>query len=144
MHQPDKQEIARLVKAGRMEKGYTQQELADLCGLSLRSVQRIENAEVLPRLYTIKILADRLGFPIAATPEIDALPPNHSPVTPKATQLNTARKLILSLASAVLLVLLLAAFVAQSKRFPETDFEWFLLWGFVAAVYAIILFRVWK
>ena len=57
MVQYNKEDIARLVKDGRIAMGYTQQELSDLTRISLRSVQRIENAEVLPRLYTLKLLA---------------------------------------------------------------------------------------
>src|SRR5579863_9589337 len=65
MGELSKQEIAALVKEGRSAKGYTQQELADLAKLSLRSVQRIENGEVLPRSYTLRMLAQHLNFPIS-------------------------------------------------------------------------------
>jgi len=61
MESLDKTYIAELVKTGRTEKGYTQQDLADRTGISLRTVQRIENGEVLPRLYTLRLLEQHLA-----------------------------------------------------------------------------------
>ena len=49
MYQLTKKDIANLIKEGRAIQGYTQQELSELTGISLRSIQRIENEEVLPR-----------------------------------------------------------------------------------------------
>jgi transcriptional regulator with XRE-family HTH domain len=129
-------QIARLVKEGRSAKGVTQQELSEKAGISLRSVQRIENGEVLPRPYTIRVLAEQLGF-------LEALEAGRAPVREKR-KLNQPRKLIISIGLGLLLLLGALAFVAQSARFPETDFERFLLWGGVVAVYTIVLFKVWK
>jgi transcriptional regulator with XRE-family HTH domain len=134
----NKEEIARLVKNGRMTKGYTQQELSDVTRISLRSIQRIENAEVLPRLYTLKLLADKLGFSlddVAATP---------LPTKPTSKSLNRPRKLILSVGSLLLIILLTGAFLSQSARFPETNFERFLLYAGVTVVYGLALFRIWR
>ena len=38
----------------RKSKGLTQTEVADLCNISLRTIQRIEAGKVTPRAYTIK------------------------------------------------------------------------------------------
>jgi transcriptional regulator with XRE-family HTH domain len=49
--------VARL----RSQKGMTQKELADLCNVDIRTIQRIESGEVEPRTYTIKLLANALA-----------------------------------------------------------------------------------
>jgi transcriptional regulator with XRE-family HTH domain len=133
-----KQDIAKLVKDGRIAKGYTQQELSDLTRISLRSVQRIENGEVLPRLYTLKILADQLGFSLDDVVETEA----EMPV--KKITLSKPRKIILSIGSLLLIVLLTGAFLSQSAHFPETTFERFLLYAGVLTVYGLTLLRIWK
>ena len=152
MGELSKQEIAALVKEGRSAKGYTQQELADLAKLSLRSVQRIENGEVLPRSYTLRMLAEHLNFPInRPTGKTQSTVIKHEstivePITSHsaAARPGKARKLILTFSSGILLLLLTAAFLSQSARFPETDFERFLLWSVVVGIYSITLLRIWK
>src|SRR5476651_674604 len=119
-----KAKIAQLVRDGRNAKGYTQQELSDMAGISLRSVQRIENAEVLPRMYTIKVLAQHLGFeyqPEAIKPE--------EPIAEDSPKLSKPRKIILTAGIGVILLIGTAAFMAQASKFPETDFERLLVWG---------------
>lgn len=59
MRQP---EIGLKVVALRMEKGMTQEQLAELCEVSTRTIQRIENGEVDPRLFTLNSLSTTLGF----------------------------------------------------------------------------------
>jgi transcriptional regulator with XRE-family HTH domain len=135
-----KEEVARLVKGGRMSKGYTQQELSDLTGISLRSIQRIENGDVSPRMYTLKILSEHLDFSLeqirGAKSDLKAVVP------PPST--NKAQKVILTVGAGLLILLLTGAFVAQSPRFPETQFESLLLAAGVLVCYGIILFRIWK
>ena len=59
MNQPDLgKKIAELRKA----KGFTQEELVEKCNLSVRTLQRIESGEVIPRSYTIKIIFSALDF----------------------------------------------------------------------------------
>jgi len=50
-------ELSKRVKEFRTRKGLTQELLAENAGLSLRTVQRIENGEVVPRGDTLKRLA---------------------------------------------------------------------------------------
>ena len=135
----NKADVSKLVKHGRITKGYTQQEFADLTRISLRSVQRIENGDVLPRLYTLKILAQQLEFELdeineAATDEIKQ----------QTRKLNKPRKLILSVGSLLLLILLTGAFLAQSSKFPETTFETLLLFAGVSVAYVVLLYKIWK
>ena len=53
-------EIQRL----RKEKGLTQEELAFKCGLSTRTIQRIESGEVDARTFTLSQIAEVLGVPL--------------------------------------------------------------------------------
>jgi transcriptional regulator with XRE-family HTH domain len=45
------------IKQVRTSRGMTQQELATQAGINLRTIQRIENEEVLPRTFTLKTIA---------------------------------------------------------------------------------------
>jgi transcriptional regulator with XRE-family HTH domain len=63
MKSKQKEMIALLVKEGRLAKGYTQKESSELSNISIRSIQRIENGEIIPRSYTLKTIAEILGLP---------------------------------------------------------------------------------
>lgn len=56
MKNEDNKELAKRVKDLRSRKGYSQEELAEKSGLSLRTIQRIENGETEPRGDTLKRL----------------------------------------------------------------------------------------
>jgi transcriptional regulator with XRE-family HTH domain len=45
----------------RTQSNMTQKELADLCNVDIRTIQRIESGEVVPRMHTVKLLANALG-----------------------------------------------------------------------------------
>lgn len=147
-----KEKLARVVREARESKGYTQQELSEIAGISLRSIQRIENADVLPRMYTVKVLAQHLDFSLetSITTEPESMPVEQaahgsSAVNPYVLRRqNRVQKIILSSASAVILVLLLMAFLAQSARFPETDFEFLLLLTGAIGGYAAALLFIWR
>jgi len=146
MNQADKKRVAIWVRQARSQKGYTQQELSDLAGISLRSVQRIENGETVPREYTLRMLAEKLGVkPQFGEPEDNSTNASQPAIDPTPTsKLNRSRKIILSIGTGLLLVLGTGAYTAQSARFPETAFEGFLLWMGITAVYTVILFKLWK
>ncbi|MCU4163718.1 helix-turn-helix domain-containing protein [Carboxylicivirga caseinilyticus] len=46
----------------RKAKGLTQEEVANLCKITARTIQRIETGAVSPRPYTIKLISEVLGF----------------------------------------------------------------------------------
>jgi transcriptional regulator with XRE-family HTH domain len=58
MRQP---ELGRQLTALRKEKNLTQEELVEKSHVSVRTIQRIEAGEVLPRMVTVKILLEALG-----------------------------------------------------------------------------------
>jgi transcriptional regulator with XRE-family HTH domain len=136
------QQIGRLIKQSRIKKGYTQQQVADMTQLSLRSVQRIEKGEVMPRQYSLDVLSNQLEFaPIIIEDELTI---SQSQTVITLQPLNKARKLILTFGVAILLILLTGAFISQSRGFPETHFEAFLLWAGVAGAYLVFLWTIWK
>ena len=59
MKQP---ELGLKVAELRQQKNLTQENLAELCEVSARTIQRIESGEVDPRAYTIQCLNDALEF----------------------------------------------------------------------------------
>lgn len=58
MRQP---ELGQKLASIRKEKRLTQEELVERSNVSVRTIQRIEAGEVIPRLSTVKILAKALG-----------------------------------------------------------------------------------
>jgi len=60
-----KSELSKRVKELRSRKGFSQEQLAENSGLSLRTIQRIENGETEPRGETLKRLMNALD----ATPD---------------------------------------------------------------------------
>lgn len=65
--------LGKKVSELRLEKGMTQSELAEKCNISLRTVQRIEAAEVTPRSYTLKVIFSALNYPFYASTHDDAM-----------------------------------------------------------------------
>ena len=59
MNQPD---FGLKVSELRLQKGLTQEQLAEFCRVSARTIQRIENGEVDPRSHTVHCLNDALDF----------------------------------------------------------------------------------
>lgn len=52
--------LRQRITLARQQKGLTQEELAELAGLSIRTVQRIESGESIPRSFTLKAIAGAL------------------------------------------------------------------------------------
>lgn len=59
MKQP---ELGKKILELRKQKGFTQEELVEQCNISVRTIQRIEAGEVMPRSYTVKTILDALDF----------------------------------------------------------------------------------
>jgi len=145
--------IAALVKEGRIAKGYTQKELAELSNISIRSIQRIENGDILPRSYTLKTLAGILDQPFEKFALILQSPPetagglfNNGPAAHQrsAFSINKRQRLILSAGISLAVFLLAWAYIAQSARFPETTFEFLVFATGVLLLLTVILFLLWR
>jgi transcriptional regulator with XRE-family HTH domain len=61
MNQP---ELGKKIAELRKLKGLTQDELVDMCNLSIRTLQRIESGEVTPRSFTVKTIFTALDYNI--------------------------------------------------------------------------------
>ena len=71
MKQPDLgKKIAELRKA----KGLTQEELVATCNLNVRTLQRIEAGEVMPRSYTLRVIFSALEYPVYDVQEVKQNP----------------------------------------------------------------------
>jgi transcriptional regulator with XRE-family HTH domain len=57
---------AARIQAIRKSKGLSQEALAEEAGVSLRTIQRVEQGETVPRGYTVQALATALGVPLEA------------------------------------------------------------------------------
>jgi uncharacterized Tic20 family protein len=62
MNQPD---LGLKVLELRNQKNLTQEQLAEFCDVSARTIQRIENGEADPRTYTLNMLSDVLEYDFA-------------------------------------------------------------------------------
>jgi XRE family transcriptional regulator, regulator of sulfur utilization len=78
------------LSALRRQAGLTQEELADECGLTVRTIQRIESGATIPRAYTLRKLAEVLNvsidtlrkipveeIPVANIP-VNSIPPDNN------------------------------------------------------------------
>lgn len=59
MEQPN---LGKKIADLRKAKGFTQEELVQKCQLNVRTLQRIENGEVMPRAYTIRAIFNALDY----------------------------------------------------------------------------------
>lgn len=56
-------ELSQKIVTARKKKGLTQEQLADLTNITVRTIQRIESGESIPRSYTLKAIAGTLDIP---------------------------------------------------------------------------------
>ena len=66
------QELGKEIKARRKTLGITQQDLADLAGVNINTVIRIEGAKINPTIEVVSAIADVLGMELRI--EIKHLP----------------------------------------------------------------------
>ncbi|HMV08752.1 MAG TPA: helix-turn-helix transcriptional regulator [Cyclobacteriaceae bacterium] len=112
MQQP---ELGKRLVALRKEKNLTQEELVEKSHVSVRTIQRIESGEVLPRLSTVKILWAALGE-------------KYEPVSTNSNQVMDTRKKVLPNANrmTVLIAALAGAVYLVSQIVLGTlDVAWF-------------------
>lgn len=133
----DQMHIAALVKAGRQAKGYTQLELAQLCKIGLRSVQRIESGKVTASTYTLKSIAQALEVQLPQA--IQVTKPNSNDFEGITALSFSLGRLLIALVTGLILTFLGFAFLFQSSTFPDTTFELFIYWAVVFSLYLVFL-----
>lgn len=77
MKQP---ELGKYIAGLRETKGLTQEELVSKCNISVRTLQRIESGKVVPRSYTLRLIATTLDCDLLAAPEVQEVGKAELPV----------------------------------------------------------------
>jgi transcriptional regulator with XRE-family HTH domain len=72
-----------LIKEKRLREGLTQSALSELTGITIRTIQRIENNEVVPSLHSLKKIGEAL--------QIDLLEQALEAETPQKTDIITVK-----------------------------------------------------
>ena len=143
MNSDQKQMTATWLRKGRLSKGLTQRELAEKSNISIRSIQHIENGDLIPRSYTLKTLAEALGL------SFDEFMRNareqRVEIGEKDIEVsaNRPQRIILSIGLSLAILLLGFAFVVQAPKFPETTFELLLFLAAVLGAITLVLYFVW-
>jgi transcriptional regulator with XRE-family HTH domain len=146
MQTNQKEMTATWLREGRLSKGLTQKELSERSNISIRSIQRIENGEIIPRSHTLKTLAGILElsfeeFMKSARMQNITIQENEDVETAKS--LNTPQRIILSIGIFLVIIFLAWAFASQSPNFPETTFEMLVFSATVLALITGTLFFLW-
>ena len=81
-------EFGERVKELRTGLNYSQKELSEKSGLTLRTIQRIENNEVKPSLYSQKVLGEALNVDLSNVAPISDAKPYEFNFTIKITDMN--------------------------------------------------------
>jgi transcriptional regulator with XRE-family HTH domain len=76
------------LKEIRTQKGFTQQQLADQTGITLRTIQRIEKGEVKPSLHSLNAISRVLEVDFEVVDAIDSKKPNEINIQIKITDMN--------------------------------------------------------
>jgi transcriptional regulator with XRE-family HTH domain len=61
--------IGEHIKEIRISKGFTQSELSEKCGIAVRTIQRIENSEVNPSIYSLNAIGAALDVKLNEVPK---------------------------------------------------------------------------
>lgn len=77
-----------IIKELRTKKGMTQRQLADESGITLRTIQRIENGDVNPSLHSLKTLGKVLEFDLSSFHRHSESKPYEFNFTIKITDMN--------------------------------------------------------
>jgi transcriptional regulator with XRE-family HTH domain len=102
--------IGGQISSQRKRKGITQEMLSEISGISLRTIQRIENGQSVPRAYTLKKLADELNMNLEELTEIEIRPVETVSVTgaiPILQRMNSAGLTVLLLPVLPLFIVLM-------------------------------------
>lgn len=60
IHNMQQPQLGQKIQEWRKAKGMTQEELVEKCNINVRTIQRIEAGEVMPRSYTVKTILEAL------------------------------------------------------------------------------------
>lgn len=141
---------ATWLREGRLSKGLTQKELSERSNISIRSIQRIENSEIIPRSHTLKTLAGILelsfeDFIKAARKQNISIQDKEDVQTKtSSSSFNHPQRIILSIGICLVIIFLAWAFASQAEIFPETTFELLVFTTTVLVLIISTLFFLWR
>ena len=108
----------------RKSKGLTQEEVADRCNVTSRTIQRIESGAVTPRMSTVKIIADALDINLFDSNKKNSKLKNHTLIWYLKDLFNlkthTMRKLSI-LSVLILSTILISIGLIDVNAQPQTD-----------------------
>ena len=105
------------IKERRIKKGMTQQQLADDCGITLRTIQRIENGEVKPSLHSLNTISKVLEVDLSTLSQNSSSKPYEFNVNFKITDMNqflTDLKILVKSHWKVIVLIVLVVWLASS------------------------------
>lgn len=77
-----------LIKEKRLRGGLTQSALSELTGITIRTIQRIENNEVVPSLHSLKKIGEALQIDLLEQPIESETAPKTDVITIKLTSMD--------------------------------------------------------
>ncbi len=138
MKQP---ELGLKITALRKQKGYTQEELVELCNINVRTLQRIENGEVTPRSYTIKTILSALEYDYESLQEEENTTASKIGLLP-ANEVKSVHSLLTMAWIAGIFFLVAAVFegIGDYVRFEDDELI-YGRWGHVAVKVLAVVFN---
>ena len=125
-------DLGELVVKKRREKALTQEDLAALCKLDTRTIQRIEKGEVKPYFSTLKILSRELNCDFITA--VNSQPWQFSKEEEKSYQEKFKKRKIIRLAISITAICILLA--------VATTFPHFRLFGMAKTTWAPFLYVI--
>jgi len=110
-------ELGDRIKELRVGFNYSQKELSEQSGLTLRTIQRIENNEVKPSLYSLKVIGEVLKADLSEFVKKSDVKPYEFNFTIKITDMNQLLndlKTLLKNNWKILLLIVLVAFLISN------------------------------
>ena len=133
------------IKQIRVNKGFSQEGLATISGISLRTIQRLENGEAQPRIQTLQTLATALEVEIdqltgnltETKPELSDL----KPIYRKYTLLNAGSYLLFPLAAMVVIGIM---WMNQEDKYVKKYLSMLLGFDFIAFSFNVLIAAFFK
>ena len=110
-------EFGARVRETRISLNYSQKELSEQTGLTLRTIQRIENNEVKPSLHSLKVIGEALKTDLSEYSTTAVAKPYEFNFTIKITDMNQfitdLKTLVKNNWKVILWVILIASFISN-------------------------------
>jgi transcriptional regulator with XRE-family HTH domain len=118
-------EFGEKLKTIRTSSNLSQKELSEQTGLTLRTIQRIENNEVKPSLYSLKVIGEALKTDLSEFIKQSEAKPYEFSLTIKITDMNqliTDLKILIKNNWKIILWILLVIFFISNYNEIKTGF----------------------